>query len=357
MDTRTQGDTGNNIDNHFEDCGFTPVAPEDRVRRSCYFSPTLQCRMIVYVDDFEISGPRAGVTEARRLIRGPNPRAGERGIILDEPTPAGKFLGCNHECSFGWAPPMRTDSGSVQPLEGVRRSENDTRVQYSAVIPGTEANAQGDPASGVFDPTAGNVCYKQIKYDVSDFLGSCVRLCQELTSTQGVPLKPALTPFIDETGDDYGLGVGVCEETPDDPMVEDARVDMERTLQELAQNACVGMERTGYFTYGCNYEDGGVCHASIYANFTSRRVPYSKREKEGAVPTESVRARRAGRISVETIASGAYPPTKSATQRAGLTLRSMELVEIQPGRSVSVATGLRLLSFRGQREYALFRAF
>jgi hypothetical protein len=86
---------------------------------------------------------------------------------LDEPTPAGKFLGCNHECSFGWAPPMRTDSGSVQPLEGVRRSEDDTRVQYSAVIPGTEANAQGDPASGVFDPTAGVLQADQIR---------CVRL-------------------------------------------------------------------------------------------------------------------------------------------------------------------------------------
>jgi hypothetical protein len=72
-----------------------------------------------------------------------------------------------------------------------------------------------------------------------------VRLYQELTSTEGVRLKPAFAPFIDETGDDYGLGAGVCEEAPDDPMVADAYVDIERTLQELAQNACVGVERTG----------------------------------------------------------------------------------------------------------------
>jgi hypothetical protein len=43
-------------------------------------------------------------------------------------------------------------------------------------------------------------------------------------------LKPAFTPFIDETGDDHGLGAGVCEEAPDDPMVEDAYVDVERKL-------------------------------------------------------------------------------------------------------------------------------
>jgi hypothetical protein len=92
-------------------------------------------------------------------------------------------------------------------------------------------NAQGDPVSGVFDPTAGNVCYEQMKCDMSDFLGSCVRLCQELTSTEGIPLKPAFTPFIDEIGDDHGLGAGVCEEAPDDPTVKDAYVGIERTLQ------------------------------------------------------------------------------------------------------------------------------
>jgi hypothetical protein len=140
---------------------------------------------------------------------------------------------------------------------------------------------------------------------MSDFLGSCVRLRQELTSTQGVPLKTALNPFVDETGDDYGLGAGVCEDAPDDSMVKDAHMDIERTLQELAQNACIGMDRNGYLTYGYIYEDVEDCHASIYGNLTSRRVPYSENKKEGAVPLEFVRARRAGHICVETLASGA----------------------------------------------------
>jgi hypothetical protein len=80
--------------------------------------------------------------------------------VLDDPTPAGKFLGCNRECSYVWAPPMRAEEGSIQPLEGVRNSDTAAGVHYTAVVPGAEMNAQGDPVSGVFDPTAGNVCYE-----------------------------------------------------------------------------------------------------------------------------------------------------------------------------------------------------
>jgi hypothetical protein len=238
---------------------------------------------------------------------------------------------------------MRADNGSIQPLEGVQHSENGTGVQYAAIIPGAEANVQGDRVRGVFDPTAGNVCYKQIKYDASDFLGSCARL-------PGVNQhsRSSLEACI-ETGNDYGLGAGMCEAAPDDSMVEDAYVDMERTLQELAQNACVGMGRIGYFTYGCNFQDVADCHASMCWNLTSRRVPFSECKKEGAVSTEFARARRVGHICVETLTSGTHAPTKSETQRAGLTLRSMEQVEIQPWRRVNVTAGLRLFSLRGQR--------
>jgi hypothetical protein len=240
-------------DNHLKDFGFDPVAPADRAWRSCYFSSSLQCYVIVYVDDFDISGPRAGVNEAWRLMRGENPRAKERGVVLDEPTPAGKFSGCNHECSNVWAPPMRSDVDLVLPLEGVRRTESAVGAHYTAVIPGTEMNTTDGPVSGVFDPNTGNVCCKQTKYDMSDFLGLCVRLCQELTETAGVPLKPARPPFKNEAGDDYAFGV--CEEPPDDCRDKDAYVDIERTLQELAQIACCGEEQKGYFTHGYDFDD------------------------------------------------------------------------------------------------------
>jgi hypothetical protein len=57
-------------DNHLKDCGFNPVAPDDRAWRSCYFSPSSKCYMAVCVGDFEFSGPQKGVTEAWEFIRG-----------------------------------------------------------------------------------------------------------------------------------------------------------------------------------------------------------------------------------------------------------------------------------------------
>jgi hypothetical protein len=237
---------------------------------------------------------------------------------------------------------MRSDIDSILQLEGVQRCESAVGAHYTAVIPGAEMNTQDDPVSGVFDPTAGNVCCVQMKYDVSDFLGSCVRLCQELTSATGVPLKP-VHPFIEETGDDYGLGAGVCEELPGDSRDKDACVDIERTLQDLAHFACCGEERNGHFTHGYDFDDVTDCRASIYGNLTGRRIPYNEDEEEGAVPTEFVRARRMGRLCV------ACAPTMTETHRSGLTPRSMEQVEIDAGRSVVVTTGLRLLSFRGQK--------
>jgi hypothetical protein len=119
----------------------------------------------------------------------------------------------------------------------------------------------------------GCILYKQIKYDMSDFLGSCVRLCQDLTNTGNVPLKPAITPFIDETGDDYGLGAGEAEDGPG----ARAYMDTERALQELARNACVGLERSGYYTYGYIYDDVGDCHAGIYGDLDHRHLPRTVR--------------------------------------------------------------------------------
>ena len=68
-------------DSHLRDCGFNPIAAEDKAWRSCYFSPTLKCYMIVYVDDFKIAGPEKNVKKAWELIRAVNPRTGGRGIL------------------------------------------------------------------------------------------------------------------------------------------------------------------------------------------------------------------------------------------------------------------------------------
>jgi hypothetical protein len=86
-------------DSHLKDCGFLPIAGEDTAWRSCYWSPSLSCYVIVYVDDFQIPGPERNVKKAWRFIRAENARTGKPGIVLDNPTPAGKVLGCKHVVS------------------------------------------------------------------------------------------------------------------------------------------------------------------------------------------------------------------------------------------------------------------
>jgi hypothetical protein len=72
--------------------------------------------MIVYVDDFKISGPEDNVNKAWKLIRAENARTGRPGIVLDDPTPVGKFLGCDHVVSEDWGPPMSKDRTPMTKL-------------------------------------------------------------------------------------------------------------------------------------------------------------------------------------------------------------------------------------------------
>jgi hypothetical protein len=98
-------------------------------------------------------------------------------------------------------------------------------------------------------------------------------LYKDLANSHDELPKPAYTPFLDETGDEYGLGGGMCEEAPDGARSVDAYMDIERTLRELARNVCVGVEQSGFRSYGYDFDDVEDCHASIYGNLTERTLP------------------------------------------------------------------------------------
>jgi hypothetical protein len=87
----------------------------------------------------------------------------------------------------------KDDAGQVQqPLGG--DATKDVEVHDSDNAKTTvDEQPERIPTSGEHDPSAGNVCYKQIKYDMSDFLVSCVRLCKDLAHSHDEPLKPAHT--------------------------------------------------------------------------------------------------------------------------------------------------------------------
>ena len=120
-----------------EKVGFVPI-PE---WRSCFWHPKWKMFLVVYVDDFKLAGPERYMSECWRSIRS--------GIKTDDPTPVGKYLGCDHK------------------------------------------------ASTCKDPSTGHE-YRVMEYDMSDFMRSCVDRYVELAGINKSSLKKALTPFLAE---------------------------------------------------------------------------------------------------------------------------------------------------------------
>ena len=67
-----------------------------------FWNEKLKCLLMVYVDDFKMAGPTAGVKTARGLIRD--------GIETDTPDKVDKCLGCVHRTSKGGIPMQTPDA-------------------------------------------------------------------------------------------------------------------------------------------------------------------------------------------------------------------------------------------------------
>ncbi len=133
-------------DTHLCECGFEAVPGW----RSCYFHSALRLYLIVYVDDFKMSGPSENLQKGWDLIR---PK-----IKMDDPTNFNHFLGCTH-------------------VEGV-----------------AELDGTGAPV-------------RTMTYDMENFLVACVDLYKELAGPK-VVIRFASTPFIDDLHADSSVPLG-----------------------------------------------------------------------------------------------------------------------------------------------------
>eukprot|EP00975_Prorocentrum_lima_P061554 12880580-Prorocentrum_lima.AAC.1 len=70
--------------------GFKPIPDW----RSCFVHPRLKLFLVVYVDDFKMSGPKQNLQEGWKLIR--TSQKGTQAQILDDPTNPDRYLGCKH---------------------------------------------------------------------------------------------------------------------------------------------------------------------------------------------------------------------------------------------------------------------
>ena len=132
-------DSGGHWEQHCEACltaaGFEPIDPW----RSCFWHPQLSLYLVVYVDDFKLSGPADNLVKGWELIR--------RNIKADSPHPVGLFLGCKHR-------------------------------HFERELPDTGVTVRG------------------FEYDMEDFLRSCVGRYKVLTGVSY--LRRAATPFLTE---------------------------------------------------------------------------------------------------------------------------------------------------------------
>ena len=69
---------------HLSAVGFIPIMDW----KTSFGQLTVDLMLIVYVDDFKLAGLAANIIEAWRLSR--------KGIIIGEPEPIGRYLGCEH---------------------------------------------------------------------------------------------------------------------------------------------------------------------------------------------------------------------------------------------------------------------
>ena len=114
---------------------------------STFWHPEHKLFLVVYVDDFKLSGPKEKLQVGWNLI--------SQGITLEKPEPIGLYLGCKH-------------------------------IQSKATLPdGTTVN--------------------MMTYDMEEFFKSCVTLYESLAPPQ-FKIKPALTPFPPDSKDSGPAG-------------------------------------------------------------------------------------------------------------------------------------------------------
>jgi hypothetical protein len=163
--------------------GFEPI-PE---WKSCFWHPKLRLLLVVYVDDFKLSGPSENLKTGWGFI-------GSK-IKIEPPSPVGRYLGCDQKM-------YETDvSIPFQPrLEWMAESEP------KKPPPTINFGARGEHR--MHDNK--KLRAKFMKYDMRGFLEQCVERYLELSKTPRTKLRVVETPFIDE-------GKPECDEneTPD----------------------------------------------------------------------------------------------------------------------------------------------
>ena len=149
--------------------------------RSCYWHSHLRLLLVIYVDDFKLSGPRENLAKGWELIR--NKTKITPGITLDPPEASNRYLGCEH-IRYG-------------PCKGKENLPNVEKAQ--------KLRWQGDDPTTT-SPSDRNIDVAGLRWCMVPFMKNCVETYCSLAGISKNSLPKAYTPFEVETGNDFGLG-------------------------------------------------------------------------------------------------------------------------------------------------------
>jgi hypothetical protein len=158
--------------------GFEPVLEW----KSCFWHPELRLLLVVYVDDFKMSGPAENLSEGWRRITAK--------IKTEIPSEIGRCLGCDQKLMSSTVP--CGFSPRMQWLNKHACAKDPPVVPFNTI------------AANVTGATPGRVSARFMKYDMRSFLVQCVSRYTELAGGNA-PAKISVveTPFLDESRPEF----------------------------------------------------------------------------------------------------------------------------------------------------------
>ena len=146
-------------------CGFLPVPGWECL----FYHMQLRCLLSIYVDDFKVAGPAQKVDAVWKELR--------KYLKLDDPTPFGRYLGCNQ------------NQINITPEQSRKYLENIIPVVFKEKL---EGGMKWSDMTHKCPPI------RAVEYDMREFMSSCVDKYCELTGTQERNLKTVTCPGVDD---------------------------------------------------------------------------------------------------------------------------------------------------------------
>ena len=138
--------------------------------------------LVVYVDDFKLSGPKSNLSKGWQLIRSK--------IKMEDAAPIKRYLGCEH-VTFQYSV-----SGQFDPRSAWTKKE--------APKKGFPELLFGPDQLSVAEASKGSCNVRMIKYDMRAFMEQCVQRYKDLCGSKyKASLRYADTPFLDESRPEF----------------------------------------------------------------------------------------------------------------------------------------------------------